>query len=458
MVTRALAPVWLFVISICAIGIASAQVAISGNPVVAIGVVLLLGAMFTMLIHPAAAMFALIAARFSFDMAWDQRIAGLGILDIVGAGVPVATLFVVVIRRVDFSRYALVRPITGWVAMVWGLAAIRMAAGGDPLTTVESALRFTGGVAMFFLALMVVRNLRDAHRVMFTWLLGAIPIIIVFYAAGNQGAMEYHGVIRRKARFFDVVTPAIVAALSVLTCTYFLARVRLDKKEKPDPRRIAAIVLVTMLAAQMLFHTFSNAMAGTTCFALLLFFVARRRFVLVGLLLLTMAALSQHPLIQKRWWREMEIASGNMDPVAFASGRPDRWRRIITKYEASTTASKIIGVHGAWGNPENQALQLMFDLGLAGGLLTLVFLAWVTWSLLRWWREATDPPLRLFYAFVLSTAVGSVAAWLTMTMLCMVNFQWWMWSMIGCAVAMRGWGDQEQTAPATTAAPAPATS
>ncbi|MDH3591978.1 MAG: hypothetical protein OER88_08875, partial [Planctomycetota bacterium] len=107
------------------------------------------------------------------------------------------------------------------------------------------------------------------------------------------------------------------------------------------------------------------------------------------------------------------------------------------RFERLPTTGQVLGVHGAWGNPESQPLQLLTDLGYAGGTLTLAFLFYVLLSIWRWRREETDPERRLYLAFVSSAAVGSVAGWVTMTMLCMVNFQWWFFSCLGVAAVSR---------------------
>lgn len=452
---RALSPfLTLFVPVVCLAGLAGSLLTLQGTPLAAVAIAVILGALFVLLLNPALALGLFCVTRYTFEMAWDQKVAGVGVLDLLGAGVPFVALVLVVLRRPALGRFPLFWPTVWWSIVLWCLAGIHIVAGGAPMPTLENTFRFTGGVGIFVLTLMVVGTYRQGLRILLFWLLGAIPVVGIFYWFGQRGAMLYHGVVRHKALYFDVVTPATVASLSLLTCLFFLSY---GRRRRWEPWKLIGLGIAVLMLARMVFLTFSNAMAGVTILGAAMFLVLRRRYGVVCLLLGIVLALTQHPTVQKRWWREIEIAQGNVDPIGFASGRPNRWRRFFARYERAPLVNKVLGVHGAWGNPENQFLQLLFDLGPIGGAATLIFILYVALRLLRWWRAEGDPDRKLLYALVLSVAVGSLAGWFTMTMFCMINFQWWIFSMLGVCAALNANPSAAPAPPGSGPSPAPTT-
>lgn len=440
-------PLALFGLGTIAFGFAGLVLTTKGLPIATLALTLIIVAMFVLLLSPRSAVFLLCLFRFGLDMAWESKVGGIGVLDVLGAGVPVATLVVYAMRRPQVLHMPMVRPILLWTASIWSLAGIYLLGGGDPMTTVENSLRFTSGVSVFFLVLAVIPNFESGLRLTAVWVIGAIPVIAVFFALGSNNAMNYHGVLRHRALFFDVVTPALVGSICLISCIMFFGIARL---RRADPRLLAALAILGLVAARMIFLTFSNATAGITILSIVMLLLYRKRLLPIGLLLFVVAVLSQHPAVQQRWWREIAIASGDVDPIAFASGRPNRWKRHIGRFDNLPLTDKLIGVRGAWGNPESQPLQLMTDLGFVGGTLTLFFLVYVLFGLWRWIREETDPERKLFFSFVSACAVGSVAGWITMTMLCMINFQWWFFSCFGVAAIARQQTRDERAARSAT--------
>jgi hypothetical protein len=422
-----------FLGGICVVGAVGALLTVQGSPLMAIALFLLVGALGIVVLSPALALSLLVASRFSFEMAWDQGVGGLSVLDLLGGGVPLAVLIVVLLRQPRFGHLPLVRPTLLWTALLWAFAGLYVLAGGPTMPTLENTLRFTSGVPIFLLTVIVVRDFPHALRILGLWVVGAIPVVGVFYAYGEQDAMHYHGVLRLRALYHDVVTPAVVACMALHISLFFVALGRMRGWARP---RIALLVLAALVFGRMLFLTFHNGLTAVAFLAAFTIAVLRRQFGLLCAGLAILLVMTQIPDVQRRWWREIAIAKGEHDPIGFASGRPDRWRRFLERYEFEPSMDKLVGLHGSWGNPENQLLQLLIDLGPVGGLATLGLLWMIIRRMLRWRRATDDPEQRLFFALIIGLLIGSSAAWVTATPLTFTNFQWFLWCLTGLAAAV----------------------
>ncbi len=426
-----------FTIFITLIGCGAALVAAQDTPVIAVALAGLAASLGLVLLAPAAALALLVLTRFTFEMAWDQRVVGFGILELLAIGTPLAVLLVLMIHRPRFAHLPFVKPVILWSIVIAGIGAISALAHGNAMSVVQTTLRLTSGLPVFLLTVMVVRSFSHARRLLRLWALSAIPAVLVFYAYGDSSAMSYHGLLRLRALYHDVVTPAFVACVTIHLCLYFVG---VERRRQDGDRSLWRIALLTGsigLLGRMLFVTYHNALL-IVCF--LTAFVsswAQRRFGLLLAGLLLAVGLSQIPTIQQRWWREIAIVQGDHDPIGFASGRPNRWRRFLGRWERAPMVTKVVGVYGAWGNPENQFLHLMIDLGPIGALATVGLLLSITLSLRRWIREETDPEKRSFFILILALLVGSIGAWITSTPLVFTNFQWFLWSIAGLAVVAR---------------------
>jgi hypothetical protein len=305
---------------------------------------------------------------------------------------------------------------------------------GETLLVLENTLRYTCGVPIFLLTVMVVTDFERAWKLLRLWLLGAVPVALIFYAWGDRLAMEYHGVVRRKAFYHDVVTPAVVGCMSMLIALFLLG---LGWMRRWRPHWILALLLAAFAFGRLVYLTFHNALAGVAVLGIATFLFLRRRFGLIACLLVALVGLSQVDRVQQRWWREIAILEGEQDPIAFASGRPNQWRYYLGSFLEMERMDQSIGVHGTWGDPENQFLQLLGDLGPFVGLYTLGVVLWIVWTIYRWSKQETDPERKLFFHFVVAVLVGSGAAWITATPLTYSNFQWFLYCLVGLAVAVR---------------------
>jgi hypothetical protein len=440
----------VFLGAICLLGMLSV-LAIQSSPATPVALFLICGALGVVILKPTLALSLLVLSRFTFEMAWDQGVGSLGMLDILGAGVPVAVLIVVLLRQPRFAHLPLVKASLIWSAVLWAFAGVYVLAGGDALMTLENTMRFSSGIPLFLLTVIVVRDFRHALLIFGFWAIAAVPVAIVFYAYGEQDAMSYHGVLRLRALYHDVVTPAVVACMALHVCLFFFALGRLRAWSHV---RLAGLAIASILLARMLFLTFHN---GLTAVAFLMGFVIaviRRQHGMILAALALLLVMTQIPDVQRRWWREIAIVQGEHDPIGFASGRPNRWRRFLARWDDEPLMERVIGVHGAWGNPENQLLQLLVDQGIFVGLFTLGFLTFVLRSMIRWRKQCDDPERRLFYATVIGFLVGSLAAWVTATPLAFTNFQWILWCLTGLAAAVHH--KDPGTAPEPEVAPAAA--
>jgi hypothetical protein len=347
------------------------------------------------------------------------------------------------LRQPRFAHLPLVKATLTWCAVLWAFAGVYVLAGGNPMTTLENTMRFTSGIPIFLLTAIVVRDFEHALRILTYWIVGALPVLSVFYIYGEQDAMSYHGVLRLRALYHDVVTPAVVACMSLHVCLFFIGYGRLRGWAAG---RLAVLAFATVLFGRMLFLTFHNGLTSVAFLAGFTIAVLRRQFLLLFAAVALLLLMTQIPSVQQRWWREIAIAQGEHDPIGFASGRPNRWRRFLARYEHEPPMAKVIGMHGTWGNPENQLLQLLIDLGPVVGLLTLGLLFWIVRCVIRWRRQCRDPARRLFYAMIAGLLIGSSAAWVTATPLAFTNFQWFLWCLTGLAAAVH-FKDPEPAAP-----------
>jgi len=249
--------------------------------------------------------------------------------------------------------------------------------------------------------------------------------------------MVYHGVQRLRALYHDPGTPAIVSSLGILVCVYML---RMGRLQRWNTGLIIAIALWTLVLCRALFLTFSGALTASTFLALLTMVLLERRWGLSLLIVLLIAGFLQIPSVKQRWFREAAVISGEEEVVAFASGRPYRWQRLMDRRDQALVTERLVGVHGRWGNPENGLLHLLLDLGIIGTVATLGLLAHVALSLLRWWRDERDPRAKLLYGLTLSVSLGYAAAWTTGTPFAWVNYQWFVWSCVGACAALRARG------------------
>jgi len=424
----------LFVPLSIGIGLAAFWMSLRGSAVPALAIAMIVMALFLLLVSPMAALFLLAATRFSFDMAWRYKIAGLGVLDFLGAGVPCGVVVLLLLARPRLGHYPLMRPVAAWVGVVWVLAMLAPLAGGNALAIIECALKFTSGGAIFVLTAIVVTRFRHALHLLFYWVAGTIPVVAVFFLYGGSRAMQYHGVQRLRALYHDPGTPAIIASVGMLSCITLL---RIGRELGWRSRFLVLLGAWALVLGRVLFLTFSGAMTGSTILAVFTMLLLDRRWgwiVSTGLLLV---ALWQVPAVQQRWYREASIMQGREDAIAFASGRPQRWLRFLKKYEDAPPVDKIVGAFGKWGNPENGFLHVVFDLGPIGATATFVTLIAIVVALLRWWREEGEPAVRHFYALTLCICVGYLVAWVTATPFTWVNLQWFLWSCIGACAALR---------------------
>jgi hypothetical protein len=420
--------------ALVALGMGAFLLNLHGSAVTAIAIAAIAASLILLLVNPTWALFVLAATRFSFEMAWQYRIANLGILDFLGAGVPCGVVALLLLRRPQLAHIPLTRPVAGWVAVLWSLALIDVASGSDPLRVVESALRFTSGAAIFVLAALVVRRYEDALRLLLCWLAGTVPVAVVFFAYGDEGAMMYHGVQRLRALYHDPGTPAIVSSLGILSCICLL---RTGRMLRWGAGLIVALAVWALVLSRVLFLTFSGALTASTFLALLTMALLERRWGLSLLTVLLVVGFFQIPSVQQRWFREAAIISGEEDVIAFASGRPYRWQRFLDRHDDALFTEKLVGIHGRWGNPENGLLHLLIDLGIIGTIATLLLLGHSGLSLFRWWREEEDPRVKLLHVLTLCIAVGYGAAWATGTPFTWVNYQWFLWSCLGACAALR---------------------
>lgn len=435
MQSRAVHPFYHLVwIPAAAAGLFAASLALEGSGLAAVALFVLLGALGIVILRPVPALALLVFTRFSFEMFWAQRVYGFSILDFLGAGVPVAVLLSIFLARPRFADVPLTRPVLIWAAIVWMSAVVYIVAGGEVLPVVENTLRYTCGVPIFLLTIMVVTDFERAWKLLRLWLLGAVPVAAIFYWYGDRAAMEYHGVVRQKAFYHDVVTPAVVGCMSMLIALFLLS---LGWMRRWRPHWILALLVAAALFGRLVYLTFHNALAGVAFLGVASFFFLRRKFGLLACLLVFLVGLSQAERVQQRWWREIAILQGEQDPIAFASGRPNQWRFYLGRFLELERMDQCLGVHGTWGDPENQFLQLLGDLGPVVGLYTIGVVLWTLWTIYRWSKQEVDPERKLFFHFVVAVLVGSGAAWITATPLTYSNFQWFLFCLVGLAVAVR---------------------
>ncbi|MCK6458308.1 MAG: hypothetical protein L6Q95_00260 [Planctomycetes bacterium] len=444
MQARALHPLVPFLwVPAAAAGLVAVWLAHMGSALAAVALFVLVGALAIIILRPVTALALLVFTRFSFEMFWEQRVYGFSVLDFLGAGVPVAVLISIFLAQPRFLHLPLTRPVLVWATIVWVSAAVFIAVGGKTLVVLENTLRYTCGVPIFLLTVMVVRDFERAWRVLRLWLLGAVPVAAIFYGYGERLAMEYHGVLRWKAFYHDVVTPAVVGCMSMLISMFLLG---LGWMRRWRPMWILALLLSIAMFGFLVYLTFHNALAGVAFLSTATFLFLRRKFAFLGMLLALLVGLSQVDLVQQRWWREIAILQGDQDPIAFASGRPNQWRFYVGRFLDMERMDQCLGVHGTWGDPENQFIQLLGDLGPVLGLYTLGLVAWVLWTIYRWSKQEAVPERKLFLQFVASVLLGSGAAWITATPLTYSNFQWFLFCLTGLAVAVRVQSEREAAA------------
>jgi len=431
----------LFMPTVTVIGLAAFWLSLSGSAVPAIAIAVIIVAIFVLFVSPTTAFFLLAASRFSFDMAWRYKISGLGVLDFLGAGVPCGVLMLLLLTRPRLGHIPLVRASVIWAAIVWALALLALLAGGPMLIIIESALKFTSGVAIFLLACIVVTRFRHALHLLLYWIAGTVPVVAVFFLYGDTHAMQYHGIQRLRALYHDPGTPAIVASLGLLSC---IAVIRIGRELGWKTRFLLIYACWAVVLSRVLFLTFSGAMTGSTILAIVILLVLERRWSWLAIFCVLLAASWQLPRVQQRWYREASILEGREEAIAFASGRPHRWKRFLKKYEDSPPVDKIVGAFGKWGNPENGFLHVGLDLGPIGATATFVLLVTIALSLLRWWREEGQPEVRHFYAVTLCIATGYLVAWVTATPFTWVNMQWFLWSCVGACAALRARPEPEE--------------
>jgi hypothetical protein len=194
-----------------ALGALGVWLTLDGAGAAAVAISVLLVALAVLVLKPVPALSVLILTRFSFEMFWEQRVLGFSVLDFLGAGVPVAVLIAIFLGRPRLQHIPLARLLLGWAMVVVISAAIGAFAVGKPLLVVENTLRLTCGIPIFLLTVLVVRDFEAVWKLSRLWVIGALPVLGVFYVYGDRAAMEYHGVLRQKALYHDVVTPATVS-------------------------------------------------------------------------------------------------------------------------------------------------------------------------------------------------------------------------------------------------------
>lgn len=424
----------LFMPMVTAIGLVAFWISLSGSAVPAVALAVIVVALVVLFVSPTTALFLLAASRFSFDMAWRYKISGLGVLDFLGAGVPCGVVMLLLLARPRLGHIPLVRAAATWAAVVWALALLALLSGGPVLTTIESALKFTSGVAIFLLTCIVVKRFKHALHMLLFWIAGTVPVVVVFFLYGDTHAMQYHGIQRLRALYHDPGTPAIVASLGLLSC---IAVIRIGRHLDWKLRFLLVYAAWAVVLGRFLFLTFSGAMTGSTILAVLTLLILERRWAWLVACGVLLVGFWQLPSVQRRWYREASILQGEEETIAFASGRPHRWKRFLKRYEDSPPVDKIVGAFGKWGNPESGFLHVGLDLGPIGASATFVLLTMIALSLLRWWREEGRPEVRHFHAMTLSIATGYLVAWVTATPFTWVNLQWFLWSCIGACAALR---------------------
>ena len=245
MQSRAVHPLTLLIwIPAAGAGIVGAWLTLQGAGFAAVTLFLLAGALGILVLRPVPALALLVFTRFSFEMFWEQRVYGFSVLDFLGAGVPVAVLLSIFLARPRFSHVPLARPIFAWAAIVWVSSAVYVAVRGDTLVVLENTLRYTCGVPIFLLTVMVVADFEKAWKLLRLWLAGAVPVAAIFYGYGERLAMEYHGVMRMEALYHDVVTPAVVGCMSMLIALYLVG---LGWMRRWRPHWILALLLSAVM-------------------------------------------------------------------------------------------------------------------------------------------------------------------------------------------------------------------
>ncbi len=365
-------------------------------------------------------MLLLITAKPIVDLFWNTYLAGFKLLHYYSLVMFVYALFLLLFRRVrisDFRFYHLV-VITGVYYSI--LAVLYFFAKGNPLSTIEYFLRTTYGLPFFFLMGSYLRDEQHLERFLKLTIIMLIPIALMglyFLLSRSPEGFQITGSAMKFWRLRGYYHDASVFGLKMvplLVSSWYLAS-----------RGSRWMYVITLLAAALMFYTYTRALWIFLSLFFLLWAIYRKSYWIL-IPVVAFLFLEWDFIVERFSYAGVTLEN----PYGFG-GRVIRWQYGMEMFSSAPLFSKLFGLFVAGitipgGYIHNLYLQWLLDGGFTGfainALIFLVFLLVIS-------RRAMGGDVRAFlplYYMLFLLVTGFAASYMNVP-----NVQVYLWSFLG---------------------------
>lgn len=394
------------------------------------------------------------------DAAWSEQIFGFSPLELMGAAVPAILIVRMLLVPGDRPRNP---PLAGiWLAygVTIVIGAALYALGNDYIAAASFLFRTLNGIVAFFSLQAVVHD-RERLRLLVLALLvsGVFPLATGVYEAvtgdywrlrlGSGGQIRiagmYHNSINLKYAAYMTLT-----AIAIYW-SYFSRRRTLSK---------VLLALYAFAAGIVLFKIYSKAAFLAVGVGVLAWIFMGRRIgwpTVIVVAILAVNAVTENTVVfevQRSFNKEFMALEGEVNEDTAFGGRLGWWRRQFGDFQEQDISGVLFGGfdtqsgRSAKGGGHNDYIRALMQTGVVGLAAYLLLLVSSGVALYRLYRRRRTP----FNLIVLVVFASWMIETLGLTPSLYPSFQWFVWGLVGLALAgVRGL-DPEPVRPATVAA------
>jgi len=259
----------------------------------------------------------------------------------------------------------------------------------DPLSilTIEFLLKLSLPVYLFFFLRLLIRDLRDLHGVLQSFLYAGIFIagILLFEVLVNPiGVEESRGLQRIQGSFGDVVSYGMYITFAITAATYFYFSRNHLLAQKKRLILIGVVAFFGVLGLVNIHHTATYTVFILITFLFLLFNLRKGSpSIAFAMIIIVGVAMSYFgsgiveekitPLIQT----DLAVYSGDEDTDRLLHGRVGRWRVMLEKFSSESVPVQFFGyplkfdyVYQFIGiGSHNDFVRMLFATGILGLIL-----------------------------------------------------------------------------------------
>jgi uncharacterized membrane protein len=341
---------------------------------------------------------------------------------IVGVITPV--LCVVAMLRYKFpASTSIERSYIGWSVMLCLAALLVLVQDPLSLLSIEFVLKLSMPVYLFFFLRIFIRDLRDLHGILTSFLYAAAIVagILLYEVIINPISLEEsRGLQRIQGSFGDVVSYGMYVVFSTAIAAYFyFSRQHVVQRSKLITL-LAVVGLLSLVALLNIHHTATYAIF-IMLFGLFFLFNLRHRNLGLGIALIAIACLGLtlfgtalisekiSPLIET----DLAVYQGEKDTDQLLHGRVGRWRLMLNNFFAEPIHVQFFGLPMKFEpafpyigiGSHNDFFRIFFATGFVGIYFYLSFL----WQLFRLLGTLAAAQRFLLYGVLITLLLYSIS-------------------------------------------------